>query len=209
MQLADLPGGLGADVDVAPRLQGAERRDAALDAAAADAHGIEVVAAERIGLPGSQGDQGLRQTATSSARRVLRVRLIRESGRCVERPPPLDRQAGHCQIYEARAAKFNLGSELGVTAADADAAVLAMFQVHGQDFRQGVDQAADVAGAVDPANAQFRSAPVAQDQRSVEVAVDQRQGLDRGRSSSTRRPSRQASVWRVSTASTNGCSRPG
>ncbi len=58
VQLADLPGGLGADVDVAPRLQGAERRDAALDAAAADTHGIEAVAAERIGLPGGQGDQG-------------------------------------------------------------------------------------------------------------------------------------------------------
>ncbi|RMS47346.1 hypothetical protein ALP65_01104 [Pseudomonas aeruginosa] len=58
VQLADLPGGLGADVDVAPRLQGAERRDAALDAAAADAHGVEAVAAERIGLPGGQGDQG-------------------------------------------------------------------------------------------------------------------------------------------------------
>ncbi|MNO90838.1 hypothetical protein D3C76_823690 [compost metagenome] len=57
VQLADLPGGLGAHVDVAPRLQGAQRGDAAFDIGAADRNGTDRQCAEGQGLPGQQAAQ--------------------------------------------------------------------------------------------------------------------------------------------------------
>ncbi len=44
MDLADLPGGLGADIHIAARLQGAQGCDAAFDIAPAHLHGAELVA---------------------------------------------------------------------------------------------------------------------------------------------------------------------
>ncbi|MNY29865.1 hypothetical protein D3C86_1639350 [compost metagenome] len=58
VNLVDLPGGLGADVDIAPRLQGAQGGDAAFNVGAADLDGGELVAARRDELPGGDGHHG-------------------------------------------------------------------------------------------------------------------------------------------------------
>ncbi|MNL07198.1 hypothetical protein D3C87_1278680 [compost metagenome] len=58
VDLVDLPGRLGADVDIAPRLQGAQGRDAAFNVGAADLDGGEPVAARRDELPGGDGNHG-------------------------------------------------------------------------------------------------------------------------------------------------------
>ena len=58
MDLANLPGRLGADVDVTPWLQGAQSGHAAFDIGAGDRDGGERVAAGRQDLPGGDGDNG-------------------------------------------------------------------------------------------------------------------------------------------------------
>jgi hypothetical protein len=58
VDLADLPGGLGAHIHIAPWLQGAQGGDAAFDRAATDGHGGQVVAPCRQHLPGGDGDEG-------------------------------------------------------------------------------------------------------------------------------------------------------
>ncbi|MNS79243.1 hypothetical protein D3C72_1128920 [compost metagenome] len=58
MNLVDLPGRLGADVDIATRLQGAQCRDTAFDVGAGDLHGGELITAGRDDFPGGDGDDG-------------------------------------------------------------------------------------------------------------------------------------------------------
>lgn len=58
MDLVDLPRCLGADVDITPRLQGAQRGDTAFDVGAGDLHGGELIAPGRNDLPGRDGDNG-------------------------------------------------------------------------------------------------------------------------------------------------------
>ena len=58
VDLVDLPGYLGTDVDITPRLQGAQCRDAAFNVGAADLDGGELVAARRDELPGRDGNYG-------------------------------------------------------------------------------------------------------------------------------------------------------
>ncbi|MNI66766.1 hypothetical protein D3C73_1223570 [compost metagenome] len=58
MDLLDLPGRLGADVDITPGLQGTQCRDTAFDVGAGDLHGGELVAPGRDELPGGDGENG-------------------------------------------------------------------------------------------------------------------------------------------------------
>lgn len=58
VDLLDLPGSLGADVDIAPGLQGAQRGDTAFDVTPGDLHGGELVPTGRDHLPGGDGDKG-------------------------------------------------------------------------------------------------------------------------------------------------------
>ncbi|MNN53128.1 hypothetical protein D3C81_1678650 [compost metagenome] len=58
VDLVDLPGRLGTDVDITTRLQGAQGRNAAFDVGAGNLHGGELVAARRDELPGGDGNGG-------------------------------------------------------------------------------------------------------------------------------------------------------
>ncbi|MDR6358203.1 hypothetical protein Q3H58_004874 [Pseudomonas psychrotolerans] len=55
VQSQDLPGRLGADIDVAPRLQGAEGGHLALDVGTADHHRRAILASAREQRPGREG----------------------------------------------------------------------------------------------------------------------------------------------------------
>lgn len=58
VNLADLPGGLRADIDVTPRLQGAQGRHAALDIAPVHLQRGKFIPAGRDQLPGGKGRHG-------------------------------------------------------------------------------------------------------------------------------------------------------
>ncbi|KWV89642.1 hypothetical protein PFLmoz3_00755 [Pseudomonas fluorescens] len=58
VDLADLPGGLGADVYVTSRLQGAQGGDAVFDVGAGHGDGGQGIAARRQALPGGKRNDG-------------------------------------------------------------------------------------------------------------------------------------------------------
>jgi hypothetical protein len=58
MDLVDLPGRLGTDVDITPGLQCAQCGDAGFDVATGDLHGGELVPTGGDELPGCDGDNG-------------------------------------------------------------------------------------------------------------------------------------------------------
>ncbi|MNQ48950.1 hypothetical protein D3C85_628390 [compost metagenome] len=116
----DLPRGLGAHVDIASRLQGAQRGDAAFDVAPAHGHGRELVPARRDDMPGGhrdgrdqakcckQGASGLSGAFHAGFRPVVVGPLLEVATTSGPRPSAARTPAdtGSCPVYEPSRGKF-------------------------------------------------------------------------------------------------------